>query len=54
MIVFSSENPSEHGSTPCTAAAAAAKSIAATSRSRNGSHRTSTATCRKSSRSSQS
>ena len=36
-------SPSEHGSTPCTASAAAAKSTAATSRSRNGSHRTSTA-----------
>src|SRR5580704_4619049 len=46
-------SPSEHGRTPCTASAAAAKSIAATWRSRNGSHRTSTATCRKSSRSSQ-
>ena len=46
-------SPSEHASVPCTAAAAAAKSTAATRRSRNGSHRTSTATCRKSSRSSQ-
>ena len=46
-------SPSEHGSIPCTALAAAAKSTAATGRSRNGSHPTSTATCRKSSRSSQ-
>ena len=46
-------SPSEHGSIPCTASAAAAKSTAATSRPRNGSHPTSTATCRKSSRSSQ-
>ena len=52
MIVFSSEKPSEHGSIPCTASAAAAKSTAATSRPRNGSHPTSTATCRKSSRNS--
>jgi hypothetical protein len=53
MIVFSSENPSEHGSIPCTASAAAAKSMIASSRPRNGSHPASTATCRKSSRSSQ-
>ena len=46
-------SPSEHGSTPCTASAAAAKSTAATTRPRNGSHRISTATCRKSSRCSQ-
>jgi catechol 2,3-dioxygenase-like lactoylglutathione lyase family enzyme len=45
-------SPSEHGSTPCTASAAAAKSMTATWRPRNGSHSTSTATCRKSSRSS--
>src|SRR5207237_1131241 len=46
-------SPSEHGSTPCTASAAAAKSTAATWRSRNTSQPASTATSRKSWRSSQ-